>query len=366
MSRSRDLSKLTDEGVLRVPVYDNTNKPPEENGLMGLNTSENALEIYNPGLGRRQLIGVTNRDGSSASRAFDTLDGINNLYTSGSGVANLWTTLNGELTTPILVQVNFDSSDGNAYIGISFDFSASNYGDADVGDSVVNGGYNNEDMSGGGASNGSNVGSFKWNSSTDGGLINVGFGDEYGFEVFGKSSWDGNYYSSQTYELKGWESISYINPATGLNFTSAEMAALRNVITKISPSTPILVAHGDSDGDAPTATQYNGSVTLQPGHNIYIRDADNNTFLMVHRGASPSNAGYIAAYTDSTFTYDITDTGSVTGSLPNPSGLPNAGMILPTDFQVSLNTGGGVIYGWYYNATVSPKVNNKVVGLIGF
>jgi hypothetical protein len=364
MSRSRDLSKLTDEGVLKVPVYDNNSQPPEEAGLMGLNTDENALEIYNPGLGRRQLIGIIN-DGSTPTRAFDSLSAINALYPSG--IYNLWTTLNSQLATPILVQVNFNSSDNNAYIGVSFDFSASVYGDAEAGDSVANGGYNNESMSGGGVSNGSNVGSFKWNGgSSDGGLINIGFGNEYGFKVFGKSSWDGNYEAGSSYALSGWISINYTNPATGLNFTSAEMSALRNIITAISPETPMLMAHGDSDGDAPTSTQYNGSVTLQPGHNIFIRDAASNTFMMSHRGASPSNSGWIGAYTHNSFIADVTNTASGTGSLPVPTGLPNAGLILPTDINFSRNTGGGSIFGWYYNSTVSPKVNNKVVGLIGY
>jgi hypothetical protein len=297
-------------------------------------------------------------DGLEASSAFETLDQlVDKGYT---GIQTLWTTLGG-VVLPFQVQVNFNDG-GIPHIGMSFDFSGSVWGDAQVGDSVANGGYNNENMVGTTVTTSSNVGSFKWDGSGSNGNINVGFGTQAGFEIIGKTNWDGNYYN-QSYKVHGPYNINYTNPVTNTNFTSEQMSALRNMITDISSKTPYVAWHGDTDGQYPT-NPYTTAPHVHGGHTVFIKDANGNWLNMIPRGVAPSNHGVMTLFTRNTFNMYKTTGGTYTGSITVPNGLYTDGLVLPTQFSPMINTGGGIGLGAYYNASVSPKVNNKVVFLV--
>ena len=299
--------------------------------------------------------------GLTMDRPFSTLAQITNV--GHTGVVKLWSTLGGALTTPIEVLMNFNDG-ATPWFSISFDFSGSVWGDAQVGDSIINGGYNNENMIGSTVTTASNVGSFKWDGGSTGN-IDMGFGTQAGFEVIGKTSWDGNYYDA-TYKVHTAEDIAYSNPATGLNFTAEQMTALRGFVNSLSNKTPFIAWHGDTDGqvhNGPTSP-YNVAPTLESGHNIAIQDAAGNWLNMLPRAVGASNEGLMTSYTRDSFFMAKTSSGYYKGSITLPNGLYTDGLILPNKFVPTINTGGGIGFGAYSNPTVSPSVNGKTTFLI--
>lgn len=299
--------------------------------------------------------------GLTSDRPFDTLAQITNV--GHSGTVKLWSTLGGALTTPIEVLMNFNDG-ATPWFSISFDFSGSVWGDAQVGDSVANGGYNNENMIGDTITTASNVGSFKWDGGSTGN-IDMGFGLQAGFEVIGKTNWDGNWHNGNVIgEIYGPFDIAYMNPATNINFTVAEMVALRGFITSISTQTPFIAWHGDTDGANGPTQAFNTTPSVDGGHNVSIQDEAGNWLNLIPRGAGPSNEGVMTAYTRDTFFMSKTSSGSYTGSITLPTGLYSDGLILPTKFSPMINTGGGIGFGAYLNEAISPSVGGKTTFLI--
>ncbi len=141
--------------------------------------------------------------------------------------------------------------------------------------------------------------------------------------------------------------LSYQNPADGTVYDSAEVSALRSVVSQVDPTTRMVALTADDDG-----MDWHGDMT-GGGHEVYVRGDEVDWVLLTPgtNGECGGSTDYPAVGSESAFylwsseadASEFTgDTGLAEGAL---EGLPSS-VVLPAAVRLVVQTGGGVAFGW--------------------
>ncbi|MCX4244875.1 fibrinogen-like YCDxxxxGGGW domain-containing protein [Paraliomyxa miuraensis] len=138
--------------------------------------------------------------------------------------------------------------------------------------------------------------------------------------------------------------LSYQNPADGTTYSSAQVEALRTVVSELATSTRMVAVTADDDGADWDADMVNG-------HEVYVRGAL-GTWILLTPGTNGDCGGSPGAWpiadTESAFYLWTHDAGGsavdgVTG-LSDISGVGSE--VLPDAVRLVVQSGGGVAFGW--------------------
>jgi hypothetical protein len=362
MSRSRDLSKLTDEGAIRLPTHTSSTRPPSEAGLFGYNSTSGGIEFYNAKDGQWSALGVI--DGASPSSAFSSVDQVAGLYT---GVQELYTTFGGR-TTGTKVVVDFDTA-GGPWIRVSFAFT--------TGGITTNGSVK---TSWGFADDGTNGAYGSSARYADTGNLGLGEGTQRIDEVFYTSpinsitsdstftGWGGIVLPATSGRISGPHTINYWNHATLSEFTPTEKSAMQDWVTNLCPLIPHVAQETDSQNLA-TNSAWNSQSGPQytAGHELWWQDKDGFWQRMTARDNATDESTSMYAYTESTYSYALFGGGSLSSNgSGTPTGLFTTKMILPESVTLTTGTGGGLHCGTPYISTFSGGAGNISNGRMYF
>ena len=344
-------------GALGIPKGSEAEKPVSNLPQAGLryNETTGGIELYADSAW--SSFGSGGADGSNSASAFGYLSEVDGLYT---GTQNLWTTAGGQVS-PFQISVNFDIVGGPWYEA-SFSFP----------DGITSGGMNSDMVH---VTNSATNDGFKGAYNEN---VNVGYGAQNFPSLYGHSvtatqgegiTVTGEVTTGSSGGTTSVRSINYLNHATNSNFSSTQLNALRNIISKLCPATPFVGSDYDSDGNQQTQIgwerPWDRYVESGTGyaHIVYIRDVDGNTQMACVGQSDPSNNGQAYLWTENTFqrVRNYID-GEEAGVGAEPYGLLNSKMILPAQWFGYTGSGGGAAFGAYYNSDIGRK-NNKVVFL---
>ena len=292
-------------------------------------------------------------DGSTSAKAFRTMSDIAGLYT---GHQTLYTTLNGNLGSPIQVKVDC-STTGGSWILVSFAFGSGGISSNECNDTAF------------GGSNDSN-----WQYASSDRLqrsvnLGLGQGNTNGLDIYGENIPGANTGSPSSYGLVNVTNtpgntsnftINYYNHGTQSNFSSAEMTAMRAFVTSMYSSIPHVAVECDSsDGassyDFPTA--YNSNTQANLGHTTILKNAQGNKIRPQVRkdGTDEHWSAHLwthntweAYRTSSAWREDLSTVGD-----PTNVGLGTGanGWLFPSTINYQASTGGGAMFG-------TPKLDN--------
>lgn len=362
MSRSRDLSKLTDEGAIKLPEWTEGNEPASEAGLFGYNSTKGGVQVYNGVDNRWVTIGII--DGSSPASAFSSVSQVDGLYT---GVQDLYCTFGGR-TGGTPVQVDFDTP-GGPWIRISFEFG--------TGGITTNGSVK---TSWGYADDGSNGAYGSSNRYADTGDIGLGSGTQRIDEIFYTSAinaavsdatftgWGGIVASGTAGAILGPYSIGYWNHASQSSFTSAEVSAMQDWVTGMSPLIKHVAQETDSQNLA-TTSAWNSQSGPQAtdGHEVWWQDKDGTWQRMTPYDNASDESTSMYTYTENTYNYHLFGGGSLSSNgSGTPTGLITTKMILPASVSFTTGTGGGLHCGTPYVAGFNSGAGNIANGRMFF
>ena len=313
-------------------------------------------------------------DGSTSAKAFNTMSDIAGIYT---GHQTLYTTLGGNLSTPIQVKVDCSTS-GGAWILVSFNFGANGVENNNCQDTMY------------GGKNGAN-----WQYTSTGRLaysldLGLGNGSVNGRNIFGENITLSNTASNHaTYGLVDIPStpngtsnvgIDYYNHGTTSNFTSAQVTALRAFATSMYTSIPhvaVSVDASDGTGSFDFTSAYNSNTQPQLGHTTILSNASGDLLRpQVRKEGGDEEWTYnkwthntwSAGSTDGTFRENLSTTGD-----PSSVGLGVGanGFLFPSQIRYHASTGGGAMFGtpWLPNwnngsGGTSNKLNNKIYFMV--
>jgi len=285
-------------------------------------------------------------DGSTSARAFSTMSDIAGLYT---GHQTLYTTLGGNLSTPIQVKVDC-STTGGAWIIMSFAFGTGGLNATN--DTVFHGGQDSNHAY-------STSGSGRLYRSLD---LGLGEGSAVGYNVFGENITDNSNsittyggVSAATHGNTSFYDIDYYNHATQANFTDAEMTAMRAFVTSMYTSIPHVAIECDSSdggGNYDFTTAYNSQSQQNKGHITLIKNAQgtyirpqvrkNNTDEHWSAGIWTHNTWSEVNFSGQGFRESLSTTGD-----PSSTGLGVGanGWLFPVSINYGNSTGGGASFG---------------------
>lgn len=138
--------------------------------------------------------------------------------------------------------------------------------------------------------------------------------------------------------------LSYQNPADGTTYSSAQVEALRTVVSELATSTRMVAVTADDDNA-------DWDTDMVSGHEVYIRGALGTWVLLTPGtngdcgGSSPS---WPIADTESAFYLWTHDAGgSAVDGNTGLADIPGLGSdVLPAAVRLVVQTGGGVAFGW--------------------
>lgn len=287
-------------------------------------------------------------DGTTAARAFSTLSDVSSI--GYSGIQTLYTTLNGG-TTAFQIDVDFDQSGGPWFV-VSFNFPSSTNGANGCGWNRIN---NTAAFSSNSSTNHWLANSTRWNRT-----VNVGFGLGNDFQ---DKIWNGVRHAS-TYNAttEGWYrydqggdnsstfSINYYNHGTTGNFTSAQLTALRGVVTQLSSQTPHMGMECDAQGLG-SNSNWNGAPITNAGHSVWVQDASGNWLRGAPTETGSDETGTCYTWTHNSYNNFLWSGASSFAYTPSGgtiTGLYTSGLILPSGIQFRGSTGGSAGFGTPY------------------
>jgi len=347
-------------GVLGFPSGTTAERPsPAVEGLTRYNTDEQAIEIYYNNAWQTLSTGATGgADGSSAANAFSELRDIVGLYDNGT--YNLWTTLGGQVPA-FQVPISFDN--GGPWYVLSFEFKT--YGFTETNNTLWAWAYNNGTSS-----------SLK-NIHDD--FVHHHFarsGNQYGWQManaernrenmagIGVSNTSGYNQGETSNAVSGYVDIDYYNHATGSNFTSAQLNALRDTVTQLSHLTPHYTFTADSDGNNAGAVGDWENDLAEPlgyGHCNWIKDKNGVVQRTSNGFEAADNNGFCTFWTHNMYSrYSIPYNWSWDDTVGDPQGLRTSQMIIPNQIKGYTGSGGGSAFGTYFSGAVG-KINNRAV-----
>ena len=358
MARSRNTSKLINNGGLQLPSWSTASRPSSPtNGLMGYNTTLAAMEYYYDNAGWERMY---RKDGLTSSTAFDSLAEID---ASGlTGIQTLYFTFGNSISA---IQCQFDlSTTGGPWLRVSFDFTncygATVLGSVKTfclyGDSVDNGMYANSSRYG------------------DTGNLGLGEGTQYMDEIFTTNRITNTYGAVQSSEQNAWgaldtdgtgfingnNTINYWNHGTQSNFSSSEKSAMQDWVTNLCPLTPHVAQETDSQNYAnTTAWNDQGGPQTTAGHEFWCQDKNNVYQRMTAYDNSTEESSSCFIYTEKTYNAVAFDGAISSRGSGTPTGLINTKMILPEIGIFSSGTGGGLAFG---TPILTQNINNIANG----
>ena len=307
-------------------------------------------------------------DGSSSARAFSTMSDIAGKYT---GHQTLWTTLGGNLGSPIQVKVDC-STTGGAWILVSFNF-------------TTTGGISNNDCNDTafGGSNGSNwqyAATNRLQRSVD---LGLGEGNANGMDIYGENISGADTGSPSTYGMESvnstpgntsYHTISYYNHGTQSNFSSTEMTAMRAFASSMYTGIPHVAVEVDSsDGGTSynVTTAYNDNTQANLGHTTILKNAAGNKLRPQVRKDGTDEHWSAHLWTHNTWSAVKTSASwseslNTTGD-PSNVGLGTGanGWLFPSTINYQASTGGGAMFGtphlpsWSNGASGTGNVLNS-------
>ena len=299
-------------------------------------------------------------DGSTSAKAFRTMSDIAGLYT---GHQTLYTTLNGNLGSPIQVKVDC-STTGGSWILVSFVFGSGGISNNECNDTAF-GGSND--------SNWQYTSVDRLQNSVD---LGLGQGNTNGMDIYGENIPGSNSGSPGSYGLVNVSStpgntsfvgINYYNHGTQSNFSSAEVTALRVFTTAMYSSIPHVAVECDSSDGAGSfdfTTTYNSSTQPNLGHTTILKNASGSYLRpQIKKDGTDENWSahlwthntWSAYRTSSTWRESLSTVGD-----PTNVGLGTGAntFIYPAEIRYQASTGGGAMFG-------TPKLDNWSNGVGG-
>lgn len=330
--------------ILQLGSYNGVDNFPtgltaSDAGSMIYDSSTGQLAFWN-GSDWRLVKGGGTQDGLTPEGAFSNLSDVADKgYT---GIQTLYTTLN-DTVSAVQVQVNFDVPNGPWYL-VSFVMPSGYRWDADNMNGTVGAGvYSSNNNTNSSTTRPRRTGTVPNMGTRDCGAIftpsrieNVTNGSSRGWHTGGAG------YNT------GWRSIDYYNHGTQSNFSLAQITALRNIVTQLSPYTPHCGLEVDAQGSGVQTNWRQDYTSNIGGHANWLRIGNDYMRSTPSENASDER-GVAFFWTHNTYEVQLFGGGSLDYSVGGgtPTGLPS-GFIFPDAIKFSGTTGGGSMFGTPY------------------